>query len=230
MNGRMNDESLNGKDLVFPVPTTPAGHLRNGASPSNAGANAADLLPLLEAVLRRWPWLLIGGAALGILGFIGGFALWKSSYTAPAQLMRYESPNAVEVFGVRQAAPQTLPSILHSPELLQRVGAKADPPVSADVLANNLRVMPEHDSDIIVITVTGQNPRNTVDLANLYAHEAVRYTQEMQANAAGEVIQFARQQLAQVESEINAANQQEQGLPPAAVATIAPQTSTLVEK
>ena len=68
---------------------------------------AADVLPLIETILRRWHWLLTGGAALGAVGFIAGVFLWKSSYTAPAQLMRYESPNAVEVFGIRQAAPQT---------------------------------------------------------------------------------------------------------------------------
>jgi len=226
----MNDKPHDGKDLMVPAPATPAGPLRNGASHSNAGANAADLLPLLEAVLRRWQWLLIGGAALGVLGFIGGIVLWKFSYIAPAQLMRYESPNAVEVFGVRQAAPQTLPSILHSPELLQRIGAKVSPPVSADVLAANLRIMPEHDSDIIVVTVTGRNPHKTLELVNLYSREAVRYTQEMQAKAAGEIIQFTKQQLARVEAEIAAVNHQGVNLPTAASTAISPQPSVLVEK
>jgi protein involved in polysaccharide export with SLBB domain/capsular polysaccharide biosynthesis protein len=225
----MNDESQAGKGPVLPttagiVPATTGEQSRNGA----AGSSAVDFLPLLEAVLRQWRWLVAGGGALGVLGFIAGFAVWKSSYTAPAQLMRYESPNAVEVFGVRQAAPQTLPSILHSPELLQRVGAKANPPVSADMLAANLRIMPEHDSDIIVVTVTGRNPQKTVDLANLYAREAVRYTQEMQAKAAGEIIQFTKHQLEQVESEIAAVNRQEQL--PSFSSAIVPQTSTLVEK
>jgi len=224
----MKDESHDGKEVIVLAADSamPAGPARNGAARSQAD----EFLPLLESVLRRWPWLVLGGAALGILGVVAGMVFWKPAYTAPAQLMRYESPNAVEVFGVRQAAPQTLPSILHSPELLQRVGAKANPPVSADALAANLRVMPEHDSDIIVVTLTGQDPAATVDLVNLYAQEAVRFTQEMQAHAAAEVIQFAKQQIAQIESEINSANQQEQNLPPASVATTAPQTATLVEK
>ncbi|HSY19684.1 MAG TPA: hypothetical protein VK815_15180, partial [Candidatus Acidoferrales bacterium] len=227
----MNDESQAGKSPVTSatagiVPATSGVHARNGA----AEGKAADFLPLLEAVLRQWRWLVAGGAVLGVLGFIAGFAFWKSSYTAPAQLMRYESPNAVEVFGVRQAAPQTLPSILHSPELLQRVGTKASPPVSADVLAANLRIMPEHDSDIIVVTVTGLNPQKTLDLANLYAREAVRYTQEMQAKAAGEIIQFTKQQLERTESEIAAVNRQEQIPPSSASTTMAPQASTLVVK
>lgn len=221
----MKNNSNAGKDHVFPV-TAVNDHHGNGVTPSNA----AELLPLLETVLRRWQWLLIGGAALGAFGFIAGFILWRSSYTAPAQLMRYESPNAVEVFGIRQAAPQTLPSILHSPELLQRVGAKASPPISADVLAATLRIMPEHDSDIIVVTVTGRNPRETVNLANLYAQEAVRYTQEMQAKAASEIIQFTKQQLARAEVEINAVNRQESYQPSATLAAIALPATTLVEK
>jgi len=225
----MNDESPNGQDLVVPA-TRHSGRLRNTAPLPHTGANAADLLPLLEAILRRWWWLLTGSVVLGLLGFIGGFALWKSSYTAPAQLMRYESPNAVEVFGIRQAAPQTLPSILHSPELLQRVGARADPPISAEVLAATLRVMPEHDSDIIVVTLTGRDPQKTLELVNLYSREAVRYTQEMQGKSAGEIIQFTKQQLARTESEISNVNHQGVNLPPASSVTMAPQTSTLIEK
>jgi hypothetical protein len=135
--GCMNDEPNAGRDSIFmaganPAPASAASHSHNGA----AGLNAAEVLPLAEAVWRHWYWLFIGGAALGILGFAAGLLFWKTSYTAPAQLIRYDSPNAEQVFGARQAAPATLPSILHSPELLQRVGAKADPPVPADILNN----------------------------------------------------------------------------------------------
>ena len=188
-------ERQTSRPAAFGFPGRGAGNSHYGAT----GANAAELVPLLETVARRWHWLLAGGATLAFLGFVAGLIFWKTSYTAPAQLIRYDSPNAEQVFGARQAAPETLPSILHSPELLQRVGAEANPPVSAEVLINNLRVMPEHDSDIIVVTLAGPDPKATVNLVNLYAGEAVRFTQEMQARAADEIIQFATQQLEQIE-------------------------------
>jgi protein involved in polysaccharide export with SLBB domain/capsular polysaccharide biosynthesis protein len=227
----MNDEPDAGKDLAYTAGTDSApmaaSHSRNGSP----GLNAADVLPLAETVWRHWWWLIIGGAALGILGFAGGWMFWKTSYTAPAQLIRYDSPNAEQVFGARQAAPATLPSILHSPELLQRAGAKADPPVPADILNKNLRVMPEHDSDIIVVAVTGQNPEAAVALANLYAREAVRFTQDMQAKAANEIIQFATEQLAQIETEINSASRQGTNFTPgASPAMMVPRPSILIEK
>ena len=180
-------------------PALDAGHSRG----LEAGSNAAELLLLLETILRRWRWLLAGGVALAALGFAFGMMYWQSSYTAPAQLIRYDSPNAEQVFGPRQVAPETLPSILRSAELLERAGAAAKPPISADVLLNNLRVMPEHDSEIIVVAITGREPEATLKLVNLYAAQAVRFTQEMQAKAAAEVIQFTAQQLAQIESEID---------------------------
>ena len=200
---------------------------RNGAPRSNA----AVLWPLLQALFRRWPWLIVGGVTFGLVGFACGFRLWKTSWTAPAQLIRYDSPNAVEVFGMRQAAPATLPSLLHSPELLQRVGTKADPPLAADILGNRLRVMPEHDSEIIVVTITGEDPSATLALVNVYAGEAVRFTQEMQAKAANEIVQFTTEQIAHIDSEINSANREALNLSSGtATAAIAPLTSTVIEK
>jgi protein involved in polysaccharide export with SLBB domain/capsular polysaccharide biosynthesis protein len=203
---------------------------RNGAS-LKGEAKPVDVLALVEVLLHRWRWLLIGGVALCFIGIVAGLIFWKTSYTAPAQLIRYDSPNAAEVFGQRQAAPETLPSILHSPELLQRVASRADPLVSSTALAANLRVMPEHDSDIIVVAVTGADAAKTRDLVNLYASEAVRYTQEMQTRAAAEVVRFSTQQLARVESEIAVANQHLQGATPGALTNlVAPPASALIAK
>jgi protein involved in polysaccharide export with SLBB domain/capsular polysaccharide biosynthesis protein len=229
LNGHGNGTSLQTADFTPARAGNHAPH-QNGA----ARSNTAEFLPLLETVLRRWYWLLLGGIVPAVAACAIGAMLWKNSYTAPAQLIRYDSPNAEQVFGARQALPETLPSILHSPELLQRVGAKADPPVSADVLMKNLRVMPEHDSDIIVVTLTGQNPAATVALANLYAREAVRFTQEMQAKAANEIVQFSTQQLEKIESEIKSADHLLQNSAraslPAAAAPSAPPSSRLIQK
>jgi protein involved in polysaccharide export with SLBB domain/capsular polysaccharide biosynthesis protein len=199
----------------------------NGAPHLRAG----DFWPFVEALGRRWGWLFLGGATLGLAGLWIGRSLWQSSYTAPAQLIRYDSPNVAEVFGFRPAAPQTFASLLRSPELLRRVGAKASPPISGDALASALRVMPERNSDIIVAAVSGPDPQAAVDLANLYANEAVRFTQELQAKSAAEIRQFATQQLAHVEAEIAALNDRPRGQPASApLAVNVPRPTALAEK
>src|SRR5258708_7313205 len=110
----MNDAHHPGKDLALPAmmnsePTPVGNHSLNGSARSNAG----ELVPLLEVVLRRWRWLLTGGVLLGMAGAAAGLIFGKTTYTAPIQLIRYDSPNAEQVFGARQAAPETLPTILH---------------------------------------------------------------------------------------------------------------------
>lgn len=209
--------------------SAPAVWKQNGATHNHA----AELWPLLEALLRKWHWPVIGGVFLALLGLAAGFVIWKNSYTAPAQLIRYESSNAEEVFGMRQAADQTLPTILQSPELLQEVAGRVNPPIASGSLAAGLHVMPQHNSDIIVVTVTGKNREATQNLVNLYAREAVRYTQDMQAKAAEEICQFTTQQLTQVESEIAVANRQMQEISPAGATNLAgaaPRPATLREK
>jgi len=199
--------------------------------PTPRHSNAADLWPLVELLLRSWSWLLASVVLCGALAFACGLLFWRTSWTAPAQLIRYDSPSAAEVFGARQTAEQTLPSILHSPELIERVVSKASPPISASALAASVKVMPEHDSDIIVVTVTGRDREATKDLVNLYAREATRFTQGMQAKAANEVAQFATWQLSQVESEIAAENPSDLELPAAPMtAKVALSTSTLVAR
>src|SRR5258706_511531 len=151
-----------------PVYLRKGGAISDGERDGAPHLNAVDLWPFIEALGLRWRWLAIGGAGMGLFGFLCGLVFWKSSYTAPVQLVRYDSPSAAEVFGFRPAAPQTFASLLRSPDLLRRVAAKAHPPISADALVDALRVMPERNSDIIVAAVSGRDAKADVDLANLY--------------------------------------------------------------
>jgi protein involved in polysaccharide export with SLBB domain/capsular polysaccharide biosynthesis protein len=235
-------------DVTLELPPTPFGAATGPVEPPElglvkhhgmpeyqpAGASQlkpADFWPFAQALGRRWPWLLIGTVALGLVGFYAGLTLWKSSYTATAQLVRYESPNATELFNFRPVAPQTFATLLRSPELLRRVGIEALPPIPAEAVDGALRVIPERDSDIIVVSVSRDNSKDALDLVNVYAREAVRFTQEMQRKAAHEVSLFTTQQLAHVESEITAQNEAIKALPPSALLPAnAPRVSPMTDK
>jgi protein involved in polysaccharide export with SLBB domain/capsular polysaccharide biosynthesis protein len=184
---------------------------RNGYGPASARSatpqfGTADLLPFVNALRRRWQWLLIGGMAMAMVGLLCGFLLWKSSYTASAQLLRQSSAHVMEVLDERELDPNTYASLLRAPELLQRVAAQANPPLSAGSLAKTLTITSERNSDVLLVAVSSGDQRGAVDLANLYAREAIRFTQELQTNAAALVSLFIAQQLAPLEAEIATLN------------------------
>jgi protein involved in polysaccharide export with SLBB domain/capsular polysaccharide biosynthesis protein len=198
--------------------------------PAPGPLKPADFWPFAQALGRRWPWLLIGTIAMGLAGFYAGLSLWTSTYTATVNLVRHESPNATELVSFPQIAPQTFATLLRSPDLLRRVGIEALPPIPAEAVNNALRVIPERDSDIIVVSIVGTSFKDAMDLVNIYAREAVRFTQEMQRKAAQEVSMFATQQLAQVEGQIATQHEAIRALPPAAVLPANGTRSPVAEK
>lgn len=200
----MNDEcNVNG--------ASPGRASGNGAGPASAPKeappfSAADLLPFVNALGRRWKWLLIGGVAMALVGLASGLFLFKNSYTASAQLLRQASAQVTEVLGDRELDPNTYAGLLRAPELLQRVAAQARPPVPPEWLAKRLNITPERNSDLILIAVSTGDQQGAVDLANLYAREAVGFMQELQTNSAARARVFLTQQLAPLEEEITALN------------------------
>jgi capsular polysaccharide biosynthesis protein len=184
----------------------------NGFAPSSSQKGApqfgvADLLPFVTALGRRWKWLLFGGVVMAMAGLFCGLSLWKNNYTASAQLLRHASAHVMAVLGEREPEPNTYASLLRAPELLQRVSVQASPSLPAESLAKSLSITPERNSDVLLVTVSSADPQSAVDLANLYSREAVKFTQELQTNAAARVRLFLTQQLAPLEVEITALNQ-----------------------
>ncbi len=196
--------------------------------------NAADAWLFIAALGRRWPWLLLGGAVFAGAGLYCGLFFWHTTYSASAQLLRYETPHLTAVLAAQPMAPETFASLLRAPELSQRVAAQTQPQLSAESLAKNVSVTPERNSDVIVITASAKERPAAVALANLYATEAVRFTQELQTNAAAQVNRFVTQQLAPIEDEITALNKLPLSAPAATVrgisVTPSPSPSPFAEK
>lgn len=180
----------------------------NFSGESNAGgAPPFDILPLLAAVARKWRSTVVAGLVMGAVGAVLTLTLWHKNYTATAQLVRHESPNTASVLGDRQVSEQTFAGLLRAPDLIQRVSEKSGF-LTGSELSANLRIMPERNSEIMTIAITAKTADEAVKAANLYAAEAVAYTQEMQGESAGEIGRYLRHQLTQVNQEIQELNRQ----------------------
>jgi len=182
-------------------------HEPASARPGAAHFSAADLLPFATALGRRWEWLLIGGVEMALVGLLCGVLLWKNSYTASAQLLRQTSARVTEVIGDRELEPGTSTSLLRSPELLERVTAQATLPLVPGSLAKRLNITSERNSEVLLVAISTTDPQSAVALVNLYAQEAVRFTQGLQGQAAARAGFFLTQQLAPLEAEIAELNQ-----------------------
>jgi len=225
-------------DPVPPVTSTAVGPVKgepasNGAPHVNGSSSrprAAALVSrpkynlqwwqLAAAAGRHWVWLLVAVAAFAALGAALGRKIWATAYTATAQIVRYDTPDP-QIFQPRPINPATLVGMVNSVELRSRAGARLTPAVSAAEVGDRVKVQPVLSSELVNISFTGANPALASAQANLYAEEAVKFTQELQARDARDAASYLRHQLTQTEQEIVAVNTQFRGLGPLATSSIA---------
>jgi protein involved in polysaccharide export with SLBB domain/capsular polysaccharide biosynthesis protein len=183
--------------------------------PAANSSKTAEAWLFFSVVRKRWGWMFLGALLFAAAGFAGTWHLWKKNFTASAQLIRTDSPRTAQVFNYQTLTPQTFAGLLRSPELFSRVADQASPPVTVERLSKRLRLTPERDGDVVVVEVSGSTKEAAADLANLYATEAVRFTQQLQARAAEEVKGFITPQLAEIEREIFDLKNKERPIPKA---------------
>lgn len=203
---------------------------RHRAAPPRAPArSASDWWPLASAVGRNWFWLVLATAICAALGVKLGKDLWGTGYTATAQLVRYDTPDP-ELFQPRQIAPTTLAGIIASAEVRARAGARMEPALTAQEVAGRVSITPERNTDILNVSVSGPDPAASLTLANAYAEESVRFTQQIQTQDASDAAGYLRQQLASVEAEMTEVRARLQAAPPAAVIAAAAAPSVLTTR
>jgi protein involved in polysaccharide export with SLBB domain/capsular polysaccharide biosynthesis protein len=152
------------------------------------------------AARSHWRWLLAAAIVGAILGVAVGTRIWGTTYTATAQLVRYDTPDP-QLFQPRPINPATLVGMVNSAEVRTRVGARFNPPRTADEIGAVARVAPVPNTDLVNIAVTADTAEAAANSANLYAQEAVKFTQEMQARDARDAASFLRHQLGELEKD-----------------------------
>jgi protein involved in polysaccharide export with SLBB domain/capsular polysaccharide biosynthesis protein len=180
--------------------------VRQMPEPQAAGRSAPPSTPfdgwaLLDSLLPRWYWLLIAGVAAAIVGAWVATSFWTRTYTASAQIVRYDAPVATDSFKPQALSTQTLLSMIKAPELFQRVGAQMAPPRTGDQVAGLLKINPERDSEVTTITASTSDLATVVNTINLYTREAIKFTQEAQQKEAREANEYVTQQLASNEAD-----------------------------
>ena len=137
---------------------------------------------ILDLLAHRWRWPLIGAVLCGMAATIAATKFVGPKFTAIAQLLRYDSPGLSDFF--KQDTPMssdTFAGLIRAPDLLQRVGAKAVPPIPPEAFDKQMKVDADSESDLVSVSLATRNPYESVELLNLYMTNAVNYLRDAQA-------------------------------------------------
>jgi capsular polysaccharide biosynthesis protein len=135
------------------------------------------------ALKKRWLWLLIAGVVMCLLGGVAGYFRAKYFSRITFTLRDLSAPVIIssdgDAYKPRQIAQQTMINFLNSAPLMRRVSASSTNPLITDrQLFSRLTIVREKDSDNVAVTVSGRKVQDIVNLANLYASNALELSRE----------------------------------------------------
>jgi uncharacterized protein involved in exopolysaccharide biosynthesis len=183
------------------------------ASESPFASLPVDPVRLLGGVWKRRRWVIGGLLAGAVLGLGTGALRAKSRWQVSVQLLKRDLPAAFrvgeggEAFRPHQLSGGTLLGAAGSPQVLERVAAASSPKVSAGQLRLSIEVQDQRNTDFTYLTLSGfDSAQATVDLANLWAAEVVRFTRNLQAQESSEMRKFLKQQVDATDADLRKLN------------------------
>src|SRR6185436_8057784 len=121
----------------------------------------------------------------------------------PGVTMEFYKPRALTEDGFAK--------ILKTPELVEQVATVAKPPMKPDDLARRVIVLNSGESEVFTLNLTAQTPQRAVELANLYAEEAKKFTAELQKREVADLVDGLKSQVAQMDGDLDAVTKQIRG-------------------
>jgi protein involved in polysaccharide export with SLBB domain/capsular polysaccharide biosynthesis protein len=177
-------------------------------------AGRLDLWAVLDLLLRRWHWLVLGSCGCAGLFFLLGEHLVGPKFTATAQLLRYQLPGAD--FGKTDVpiSAETFAGVIRSPDLLRRVGAGLKPPLEPEQLNKCIKIEPDPDSDILTVSLAARQAEQAVQALDHYTRAAVEYTSQLEAQQASKLANdYLKKQAEQMGTDLTALEKQFRALP-----------------
>ena len=171
-----------------------------------------DLLRLPMGILRRW-WIpaLLGALGLGV-AFVAGLLLFSIDSTVSVRLMgrspqNFATSNNAYVPSRLQGA--TLLGALASPQVAREVADRFGGDYTPGQLQEMVKIEEVRRTDFVDIVVTTHlPPRQTAELATLWAEEALKFTSHLQSEESAEMRAYLEEQIHRTDTEVERVNQQ----------------------
>jgi capsular polysaccharide biosynthesis protein len=168
---------------------------------------------ILSILKKRWQLLVKVGAVLGCLLAILGF--WRLNYHVSVVLVARDNGTAFVAsteglsYKPKEYSAADFASLIQQPEILKRAAYNAHPPINEKDLRNRLTVSQDRDAaSLLELTLSGKNRQSLVELANLYASNAVYLTKELQLDVAHDQNGFYQKKIVEYDDQLKNINEE----------------------
>lgn len=198
-----DDHAFVPRDHTAPPAGSAAGHTTE-AKP--ARRVPFDPWRVVAALKEHRRWTVYAAGVTALVAFVVGFIV--SDYTVRVMLLARESTTALALntdaagYRPRQLTPQTLVNLMRSQELLRRVAAASQPPLTESSLSGRMTVEQSPDSELVSLSIAGRNRKSLVTLANLFGDQVVALGRELQAAESAQMNRFCQGQLAALDQQL----------------------------
>jgi polysaccharide biosynthesis transport protein len=157
-----NDVPAKGKLLMFP----------ENLESKTAEKNISEIQEISRYVLLlwRWAWLIVLlGCIAAVLAYFGNQLFMPVYQTSTSLLVLNASDNNAQDYGSVQASQSltgTYADILTQESILREVISRLNLPTSPEILAKSIKVSPNRSTQMIIITVEGNDEALITDTAN----------------------------------------------------------------
>ena len=152
----------------------------------NAAPNSLsriDFWMVLDLLANRWRWLAVGAVLCSLAALVAAAKLAGTKVYRERAIAPHCATPGVSDFSKQDGpmSPETFAALIRAPDLLQRVGEQAAPPIPADSLSRQIKVSPDAESDMVNVDLAARTPQQAVELLNMYLTNAVQYLRDLQA-------------------------------------------------
>ncbi|MEO1857025.1 MAG: hypothetical protein ABGY95_06630 [Rubritalea sp.] len=170
---------------------------------------AIDPVRILGGILTRWYWLLLGGVALGVVGFLVGMKLNKQAFSLSTALIRGKIPQVQtseigQPFQPADLNDATLLSILLATEPLEYAMKRVNNGLSGLEIAEKVKAAQLENTDIYYITYRSSvSDKDALKFVTIWSEEIIEYTKRLQQSEARAVRDILAKEVRQLEFRID---------------------------